>query len=126
MPADAPPLTLRWLEEEEYPGVNSALALQGWARINERAARVLGAFEGERLVTVLVLQLYPIVGPLLRLDGRDNGEVSRALADEMVEFLDATGARGFLVVCDNPFVERICRRYGMTRVEQPIFADEHL
>lgn len=113
---------------DEFPQANAEIQHRGWSPLNEPTSRILGAFDGDVLVEVFVLQLYPVVGPLVRLDARyrDHGETSHALVEEMVEFLESTEARGWLAICDHPATERICKRYGMTRIEKPIFAERAL
>lgn len=118
-------MTYRWLTNEEVLEiVNPELRKHGWAELNTAIARVLGAFyQTGELVEFFVLQLYPMLGPLLRLDNinTDNGAVSRELARRMDEFMTESQARGCLTIADNPVTVRLCERYGMTRVESPVF-----
>lgn len=117
-------MTYRWLTPEEIVrDVNPALASRGWSELNTEVARVLGAFDGDTPVEVFALQLFPFLGPLLRVDNtyRDNGEVSRVLAQEMEDFLAANEARGCLAIADSPVTERLCQRFGMRRLDSPVF-----
>lgn len=117
-------MTYRWLTEDEIISlVNPNLAHQGMPMLNTAVARVYGAFDGDRLIRTLTLQLFPLLGPLTTHDHthRDNGEVSRTLANLMDAYLQESHARGYLAVCDSPVTERICERHGMKRIESPVF-----
>lgn len=120
-------MEFRWLEPEEIVAlVNPSLALQGWPQLNTGCCRVLGAFEGDRLIECFTLQLYPVLGPLLRVDNtvRDNGETSRELAQRMQAYLKQEDARGYMTIADNPLTERLCERFGMKRVDSPVFVSQ--
>lgn len=118
-------MTIRWLTDEEVLGiVNPACAQRGWAQQNTGMCRVLGAFyESGELIEFFVLQVYPMLGPLLRLDNInvDGGTVTRELTKRMEEYLIETNARGYMTIADSPLTERLCLRFGMTRVESPVF-----
>lgn len=118
----------RWLEPEEIEKLmNPALKVQGLAQLNinpaQPTARVLGAFWDGQLVEAFAFQLYPILGPLIKVDNtfRDSGETARALAGKMQEFLEEVSARGYLCIADSPMSERLCERFGMERVKSPVF-----
>ena len=112
----------RWLEPEEIEVANAAFRHQGWAEINPAASRVLGAFIDGALVEVLAFQLFPILGPMLKLDNTVNDPaIGRKLADMMDSFLRDNDARGWLAIADSPVVERLCERYGMKRVSSPVY-----
>jgi hypothetical protein len=119
-------LKYRFLTEEEMLSIaNPALALHGWAQLNTSTARVLGAFDdGDDCVEILAIQLYPVLGPMVRLDNdrRDAGETSRELASRMEKYLIENNARGCMAVADSPVTERLCTRMGMTRLQSPVFS----
>lgn len=122
-------MTYRWLTSDEIlRDVNPALAARGWSELNTEVARVLGAFDGGSLIEVFAIQLFPLLGPLVRVDNtyRDNGEVSRVLAQEMEEFLATNEARGCLAIADSPVTERLCQRFGMRRLESPVFITDRV
>ena len=60
---------------------------------------------------------------MLRVDNelRDAGETSRSLASDMYDYLMKEDARGFLATVDSPVTERLCKRFGMTRLESPVY-----
>lgn len=112
----------RWLTHDEVIAINPLLARRGWAELNVDIARVYGAFEGETLVEVMALQLYPVLGPLLRVDGSDAGDTTRVLAAHMETYLIENNVRGVLAVADSPVTERLCKRMGMTKVLSPVYS----
>lgn len=118
-------MTTRWLKDAEIvKDVNPALALKGWAELNLETCRVLGAFDEEgRLLEVFVLQLFPLLGPLLRVDNeqRDGGGVTRQLVTAMQEYLESSEARGFMAVAESPVTQRLCQRFGMTPFSVPVY-----
>lgn len=122
-------LTFRWLTNEEIDDLaNPAMVAQGWAALNinesNPTCRVLGAFADDgTLVEFFVLQLYPVLGPLLRTDksSRDGGETSRTLASLMDDFLAESEARDFMVVANSPVSERLCARFGMEKLAVPVY-----
>lgn len=115
---------IRFLTEDEIVDqLNPRMAAEGWAQLSSANARVLGAFSDDRLVKAMVLQLHPVIGPLVTLDEahRDNGSVSRQLTDEMEAYLQREQARGWLVIADNPLTARLCERHGMTQLTSPVY-----
>lgn len=110
--------------------VNPALELKGWARLNinevNPTCRVLGAFlETGELVQSFTLQMYPTLGPLLRHDNtiRDSGETSRQLTSIMQEFLEKSEARDFLAIANSPITGRLCERFGMKKLNVPVYVN---
>jgi len=120
-------MTYRWLNGDEIvTDVNPICARRGWALLNVNEAqptcRVLGAFDGEELVGFMAFSLMPMLGSLwVQPDHRD-GTVSRELAVQMHQFLQDADARGFIAVADHPVTERICERFGMARIESPVYS----
>lgn len=118
-------MTYRLLTDEEVINqVNPVLAIQGHAQLNIAAAKVVGAFdESGRLVESLTLQLFPILGPMVRHDNiaRDSGETTRGLVSFMEDYLKEANARGFLTIADSPFTQRLCERYRMKKVDSPVY-----
>lgn len=116
-------MTYSWLTAEEIISINPVLAFRGWAQLNTETARVLGAYDDDRkLVEIMAIQLYPLLGPLLRLDGTDAGETTRELATRMEAYLIENDVRGVLAVADNPVSERLCKRMEMTKVLNPVYS----
>jgi hypothetical protein len=118
-------MTYRFLTDDEVQNVlNPALAMRGQAMLSVLCASVLGAFDDKgALVESLAIQLFPVLGPLTRHDNeqRDAGETTRRLVEEMQTYLKQHETRGLLCIADSPFTERLCARYGMQKVESPVF-----
>jgi hypothetical protein len=107
--------------------LNPLLLAKGWAALNVNPSQptcyVLGAWEGSELVEAFAFQLYPVLGPLLRVaEGPADGKASRELARRMQEFLEGAGARGYLTIADSPVTERLCKRFGMALLESKVYS----
>lgn len=117
-------MTTRWLIDSEIMEfVNPALAKRGWAELNLDTCRVRGAFVDGEIVEFFVLQLFPLLGPLLRTDNekRDGGDTTRVLVQDMQEYLEKEKARGFFAIAESPFTKRLCERFGMKQLEAPVY-----
>lgn len=126
----------RWMEVSEIETlVNPELIRRGWAPLNTTAEcpacanpmptnRVLGAFTDDgTLYETLTFQMYPMLGPMVKhVEASDSGEVSRQLAATMYDFLIESSARDFMAVANSPVTARICQRFGMGKVEAPVYA----
>lgn len=120
-------MIFRWLENDEIEKqVNPLLKARNWAELNinevQPTCRVLGAFlEDGELIEFLVQSLFPMTGPLLRVntDMRDSGETSRKLAEIMHDTLKI--ARDYMVVANSPASERLCKRFGMEKITAPVY-----
>jgi hypothetical protein len=118
----------RWLSDDEVETlVNPALKAQGFAELNinpdQPTCKTLGAFWDDQLVEAFTVQLYPILGPMIKVDNtfRDNGETARTLAKKMEEFLEEKQARGYVCIADTPITQRLCERFGMTKIPSPVY-----
>lgn len=116
----------RWLSQQEIADFVNPVCLQrGWAQLNicdqQPTCCCIGAFEEQALVGWIVLQLFPMVGPVwCDVDHRD-GTVSRELAAQMYQFLTQSDARSFMAVCESPVSERLCERLGMVPLKDPVY-----
>lgn len=114
----------KWLDGSEcVETLNPILEMRGMSLLNEGTSRALGAYQDGELVMALVLQLFPVAGPLIRSDNfkRDNGDLSRELSERMHQFLRECEARDCMVICDSPLTERLAQRHGMTKLESPVY-----
>jgi hypothetical protein len=119
-------MELRWLSGNEIlEWVNPICKSRGWVELNvndtQPTCRVLGAFDGERLIGWLAFQLFPLLGPFYVEPDQRDGLVSAALSDEMHQFIHAVGARGVLTLCENVASERLARKHGMIKVEDKVY-----
>ncbi len=121
-------IQFRWLTDEEIESVvNPALRGHGQAELNINPAqptcRVAGAFVNGVLARAFVLQMFPVLGPMIETDSliRDGGDISRGLADFMDEYLKSLPARGALTICERPISERLAKAHGMKPVTYPVY-----
>jgi hypothetical protein len=119
----------RWLTFDEIADLlNPVCRENGFAELNVNpqmpTCRVMGAFADGVLLEAFAFQMYPMLGPLVKVEKsfRDDGEIARTLAQKMKEFLDECDARAYLVVADNPISERLCRRFGMEELSSPVYS----
>lgn len=113
----------RELEGQELiDAVSSIIEENGWTPLNSNTP-LHGecAYDGDKLVGFNIFQLFPLVGPMwVDEDYRGSG-VPESLALRTIKFMDDVQARGYLVIADNPFTAKLCERYGMKRVESPVY-----
>lgn len=119
-------IEFRWLEPAEIEQfVNPTCQQQGWAQLNisetTPTCRVLGAFDGVRLVGFMAVQLHPVIGPAYVDPDHRDGTISRELADQVHAFLTEAKCRGALLVADSAASARLATRHGMERVQSPVF-----
>lgn len=116
-------MTYRELTPEEVVElVNPVMRDAGYAELSTIACRVWGAFsEDGKLVEHFVMQLIPMLGPMQRLSGSDNGTDSRALAALAEKFIKDSNVRGCIAIADSPVTERLCQRFGMELLKQPVY-----
>jgi hypothetical protein len=119
-------LTYRWIEvreatDEEWQQVDAILARMGWMSLNRSTSRILVAETDGRIEGFSCVQLFPGVGPLyVRPKVRGSG-VAEELADRTINFLVEVQARGWIVVADSPFTEKLCQERNMERIESPVY-----
>jgi hypothetical protein len=119
-------MELRWLEgPEAAQKLNPMIEAQGWIPLNgsenpvTTRARVAFGDSGE-VVGFFVLQLFPMVGPvLIQPDGKP--ELFRQLMRDMLVFFSDSNARGWMVVAENEKVADLCELLKMQRVEFPVY-----
>lgn len=115
-------ITFKWLEgQEACDWLNDVLKARGWAELNPHTARALCAYKDERIVGFHIIQLYPHAEPLY-VDPEYRGTgLAEDLADRMYEFLKEVRTRGYMVVCESPFAEKLCEARGMKKVTYPVY-----
>lgn len=115
-------IKFKWLDGDALQIIEPILESRGWASMNDKTCRALCAFDGTKLVGFHVFQLYPHAEPMW-LDRAYRGTgIAEDMADKMMEFLSQVGVRGFMVIADNPAVQRLCESHGMKKVNAPVYA----
>ena len=112
----------RWLEPEEMGLIEPVLEKMNAISINREQSRVVGAFDGERLIGFFVMQLVPHLEPLYVDPDYRNGTVALNLVMEMVQFMKDCNARGAILVAEHPGVEKIAEHFGMERITHPLYS----
>jgi hypothetical protein len=75
--------------------------------LNRQTSRVYLAEQDGQIVGISCLQLMPFVGPLwLEKKLRGKG-ISDKLADDTIDWLRETNARGWFIVADSPFIQNV-------------------
>ena len=116
-------MKLRWLDSgEAVDRLNPIIEKQGWSQLNERTVRALVAEDDDgKIIALLVLQMFPILGPeWVQPESRGAG-VMYQLHEEMRKFLTEVQARGVMVIADSEVADKLCQREGMRRVENPVY-----
>lgn len=116
----------RWLNgweatDEEWNRIDKILAAQHWMSLSREWTRIRLAEDNGKIVGLYVLQAIPHAEPMW-VDKRYYGTgLADALADDMMEFLTAENARGWMIVAENPIAQKMCEARNMTRVSCPVF-----
>ena len=117
---------LRWLDGPDAAEVlNPLIEARGWLPLNGSSnpvltrARVAFDKDGEP-EGFFVMQLVPMLGPVLVAHGADTA-LFRQLVADMRAFLKTSGARGWLIVAENPRIAELCREMGFRQETNPVF-----
>jgi hypothetical protein len=116
----------RWIDgqdatKEDWDRIEGILAARGWTSLNRNFTRIRVAEENGELKGFYVLQLYPHAEPLWVAPSTRGSGLAEDLADDMLEFLKDVGARGWMLVADNPMVAKMAEERGMTKLEAPVY-----
>lgn len=128
-------ITYRWLEPSNdsrfLDHIDGLIALRGWTPLPSRSTygathRILAAFEqdhfnNESIVGWHVIQFITHPEPLWVHPAFRGSKVAAELSSRVFDLLLTSNCRGFMVVADNPVAVQLCERYGMRRVESPVY-----
>jgi hypothetical protein len=113
---------VKWLQGKDLDPINKLMAEEqrGWTPIR-RNSLVLAVFDENGLAAFNALQAIPHPEPLwVRKDLRGSG-LGAELAAEMVQFMKDTDTGGFMCVAETPEVEELCKSFGMSKIEKPVY-----
>lgn len=121
-------VTYRWLDftspmpeaERDWQRIEFVLESKGWMALNRNTSRVLLAESGGMLVGFFIFQLIPFLGPTWATPSA-RGQVGDEMAQQMYEFLLQSDARGWLASAESVHGERLCKMFGMLKVEHPMY-----
>ncbi|MGH7184504.1 MAG: GNAT family N-acetyltransferase [Nitrospiraceae bacterium] len=111
----------RWLDGDELDQIQLILQNRGWTPLNKPTSRALAAFDGDKLVGFIVLQLVPHTEPLWIDPDYRGSYIAEGLAQGMRQFMRSIEARCFMVMADNPHAVRLCEESGMQLVKSPVY-----
>jgi len=120
-------VSYRWIDgpnasQEDWDRVEAICAARGWASLNRPTSRILVAEVGDVLAGFYVFQLFPHAEPMWVLPSLRGQGVAEELAERMYQFLTEVRVRGFMIVADSPFAEALCEKFGMKRINSPVYA----
>ena len=120
-------ITKRWIDgptatPEEWDKIESILAARGWMSLSRELCRILVAEdESGALKGFSVLQVVPQAGPLYVVPSERGTGLAAILADETLDWLVENKARGWLVIAENSFTEKLVEERGMVRLKSPVY-----
>ena len=120
-------LTYRWIDgvmasDEDWDRIDSIISLRGWIALNKNTSRILVAEDKNgKLAGFICLQLLPHTEPLFVSPAYRATGLAETLADHMYDFMESVHARGWMVVAESEFAEKLCAERGMNRIASPVF-----
>src|SRR5208283_1618022 len=108
--------------EEDWARIDSILELRGAPPLNRPTTRILVAEdESGKLGGFICMCLLPHIEPMWIAPSERGTGLAEELTNQMDKFLREVQVIGFFVVADNPFVVRLCEKFGMERIESPVY-----
>lgn len=119
-------ITTRWINlweatKEEITQIDFLVDSQGWVKLNLNTTRVLVAEVSGRITDFSIVQLMPYVGPLYVSPEHRGSAITQQLADETVSFLQSVDTRGWLVMAQSRFVEKMCEERKWPKITHPMY-----
>jgi hypothetical protein len=108
--------------ETQTAAISRVIDARGWMKLNRPTSRILIAEDANGgMLGFHVFQLVPYCGPLFVLPSQRGGTLASALADKMVDFLEESNTRGWIVTATSEHAAKMCESRGMTKIEQPVY-----
>jgi len=119
-------ITYRWLDgplssDHDWARLDNLLEKRGWAPLNREFSRVRIAEREGEIVGFSVLQMLPFAGPMFVERKHRGTGLADKLAEDTINYLVECNARGWFVIADSPHVPRLCEKFGMQKVESPVY-----
>lgn len=117
----------RWLDgptatEEEWDKIDLLLAARGWMSLSRATTRIRVAEDEQGdLKGFFVLQHTPQAGPMYIVPSVRGTGLADELANQMLNYLVDTEARGWFIVADSPHVPPMCEARGMVKLKSPVY-----
>ncbi len=122
-----PDVQFRWVKgweatDDEWNRVESIVEARGWMTLNKNTTRILLAETAVGVLAgFLVLQAVPHAEPMFVAPSFRGSGVAEELSERMQAFMAEVKIRGWMVVAETPFAEKLCEAGGMTRVDKPVY-----
>lgn len=124
-------ITKRWIDgptatQAEWDAIDAILAARGWMSLSRECSRIRVAERNGKIIAFFVAQMVPYCGPVYVAPSERGTGLAGELGDEMFDFLNKTGARGWLIVAENPHVPAMCEARNMRKLHFPVYTTEVL
>src|SRR5882724_8266145 len=119
-------VTYRWINgpdatNEEWMALDKILLSQGWMAWNKETTMVRVAEDEKGIAAFFPVQLIPHTEPLyVREDIRGNG-IADHLADDVIEWLNQIGVRGWMAIAQHPAAAKMCEVRGWKKLDAPVY-----
>lgn len=107
---------------EDWKRIDGLLALRGAPPLNRPTTRILVAEDEEgKLLGFICMALLAHVEPMWIIPSERGKGLPEELGNRMQEFIEECHTPNVYVVADSPFVVALAEKFGMTRVESPVY-----
>jgi len=119
-------MNYRWINgweatDAEWNQIDNIIYSRGWMTLNKNTSRIRVAEEEGRIIGFFCLQQIPHTEPMYVARKYWGQGVAEKLADDMMEFLKEINARGWVLIAENPTVEKLCLERKMVKVNYPVY-----
>lgn len=110
----------KWITGTHLGILDGIIKEQGWTPIPLNSMALVKIDE-RGIAAFHILQMKAHPEPLyVREDMRGTG-LAADVAQEMANFLEATGTNSFICIADKPEVAKLCESLGMRRIDSPVY-----
>ncbi len=122
-------ITKRWIDgqtatKKEWKEIDAILAARGWMSLSRECSRIRVAEREGKIIAFFVAQMIPYCGPVYVSPKERGTGLAGELGDEMFESLKEVGARGWIIIAENPYIPALCEARGMHRLSFPVYTTE--
>ncbi len=115
-------LTFKWITGgDQLQCLRQVIQDQGWTPIPDSAVAYVAFDEAGKVAGFHILQLKPHAEPLYVRPDMEGTGLSGDLAGAMAQFLHDTQTDSFMAIADTPEAEKLCKSFGMTKVDSPVY-----
>lgn len=117
-------MAIRWLTEGEIEYLAPLFQGEGLKVPDPKTSRVLADVRGRKVVGMIAVQLFPLVGPLWIHPEHREPTLALELASALRKELDASALGGYMVVASHEFSEKFCQLAHLREVTDPVYVQE--